>query len=41
VRTALRLRGARLARRSRRRADLEDTPEVFFFCPDCAEREFG
>jgi hypothetical protein len=21
--------------------DLEDTAEVFFFCPDCAEREFG
>jgi hypothetical protein len=22
-------------------ADVEDTPEVFFFCPECAEREFG
>ena len=22
-------------------ADIEDTPEVFSFCPDCAEREFG
>jgi hypothetical protein len=21
--------------------DIEDTPEVFFFCRDCAEREFG
>jgi hypothetical protein len=22
-------------------ADIEVRPEVFFFCPDCAEREFG
>jgi hypothetical protein len=22
-------------------ADIEDTLEVVFFCPDCAEREFG
>jgi hypothetical protein len=22
-------------------ADIEDFPELFFFCPDCAEREFG
>jgi hypothetical protein len=22
-------------------ADVEDTPEVFFFCPDCFEREFS
>ena len=22
-------------------ADIEDTPEVFFFCPECTEREFG
>jgi hypothetical protein len=21
-------------------ADIEDTPEVFFFCPDCVEHEF-
>jgi hypothetical protein len=21
--------------------DIEDTPEVFFFCPDCAKRESG
>jgi hypothetical protein len=21
-------------------ADVEDTPEVFLFCPECAEREF-
>jgi hypothetical protein len=20
--------------------DPDDTPELFFFCPDCAEREF-
>jgi hypothetical protein len=21
--------------------DPDNTPELFFFCPDCAEREFG
>jgi hypothetical protein len=41
VRDAQRLRRARWIAIRAGEADIEDTPEVFFFCPECAELAFG